>query len=312
MKNVVFPLLTLLLFSGCKKNSDVNSNLIDTNNPGEVAKVLIYPSGGEEKAGSPPASSTSKAALGIEIDHATAQKNSSLGTSYEKTNQTGQTVAAYPGSRVTLFMEYGCNTVTTVLENDKGSFISEDCSEVNEVRRSLTASGIPYCIFRLKDVPVYRIYPLQRTMGTNGKVEFPFTLPDQLSTGSFEAEFSIVDEYGFVTNYTSTKINVTRVADADNPAKAYGCDLTKSSNKLLEVLNSFQTNFNTNTCIALKNQYQELTNAIMNCKEFTQAQKNEIKQANDLMQSLSCEGFGSGNVMIKSRIETLLSSMADS
>ena len=107
--------------------------------------------------------------------------------------------------------------------------------------------------------------------------------------GTFAVEFSIVDEYGLVTNYNTTTVNVKRLADADNPAKAYGCDFTKINNELTPILNKLiNGTFNATDCEVFKIKYNQVVQAMIKCNQISQTDKDLLIQANKDLQGIRC------------------------
>jgi hypothetical protein len=264
MKRILYlPLFIIFIFS-CGK-SGLDEVLIDPKNANEVAKIILTPEGGETKQGTPPVSTTTSGTLVLN----TQPDATNAGT---QSNSTSQTVTAAQGGTVYLTMRYACSA--TACES---------------IRTTLKALGIPYCIYRIKGSDFYKIFQYTKKFGSYGNLQFPFTLPDNIGNGAFEVEFSIVDEFGLVTNYNTTTVNVKRLADADNPAKAYGCDFTKISNELTPILNKLVNgSFNATDCEIFKIKYNQVIQAMLKCNQIPQSDKNQLIEANKSVQGLTC------------------------
>ena len=263
MKRILYlPLILLLVFS-CGKSS-LEEILVDPKNANEVAKIILTPDGGETKTGSPPATTTTAGTLVLNTQP-DATNNAT------QSNTTTQVITAAQGTSINLNCYYVCT--------------ANNCASL---RASLRATGTPYCIYRIKGSDSYKVYPYTSRFGTNGTLQFPFTLPDNIGNGTFAVEFSIVDEYGLVTNYNTTTINVKRLADVDNPAKAYGCDFQKASNELITLSNKFAASGNPADCEAFKAKYNSLVNAMLLCNQIPQASKDQLRDVNTQLQSIRC------------------------
>jgi hypothetical protein len=224
MKRILYLPLFISFILSCGK-SGLDEVLVNPQNANEVAKIILTPSGGETKQGNPPPTTTTAGTLVLNTQP-DATNNAT------QSNSTTQTVTAAQGAAVNLNCYYVCT--------------ASNCASL---RANLKATGTPYCIYRIKGSDSYKVYPYTSRFGTNGTLQFPFTLPDNIDNGTFAVEFSIVDEYGLVTNYNTTTVNVKRLADADNPAKAFGCDFQKISNELLAISNKLSTSsFNVADC----------------------------------------------------------------
>lgn len=264
MKRILYLPLLLLFVLSCGK-SGLEEVLVDPKNANEVAKIILTPSGGETKQGNPPPTTTTAGTLVLntqpDVTNAGSQSNAS-----------NQTVTTAQGGTVYMTMAYGCTS-----------------GACESVRANLKASATPYCIYRVKGSDFYLIYPYTTKFGSSGNLRFPFTLPDNIGNGKFEVEFSIVDEFGLVANYNTTTVNVKRLADADNPAKAYGCDFTKINNELTHILNKLiNGSFNATDCEVFKIKYNQVIQAMLKCNQISQSDKNQLIEVNKDMQGLKC------------------------
>jgi hypothetical protein len=263
MKRILYLPLFLFFILSCGKSS-LEEVLVDPKNANEVAKIILTPSGGETKQGTPPVTTTTSGTLVLN----TQPDATNSGT---QSTPTTQIVTAAQGATVYMTMTYVCGA-----------------NSCESIRTNLKASGTPYCIYRVKGSDSYIIYPYTTKFGSNGNLKFPFTLPDNIGNGTFSVDFSIVDEYGFVANYNTTTVNVKRLADADNPAKAYGCDFQKSSNELLAIYDKWSLSASIADCEAFKIKYNSLVTAILGCNQIPQASKDQLKDANASIQSIKC------------------------
>ena len=264
MKNVKFlSLLILGMILSCGK-SEVEPDLINPSEANAVSKIVITPSGGETKQGTPPSPSSTQGVLTL-----TTQADPTVNA--VQNGPSAQVISAAQGTTINLNCYYVCNINNCV-----------------SIRANLKNSGTPYCIYRIKGSDSYKIYPYPNRFGSSGSLNFPFTLPDNIGNGSFDVEFSIVDEYGLVTNYNNTRVDVKRLADADNPAKAYGCDFSKSSSELQKYLDIYINNPTTSNCQNFKVKYNSLVQAMLKCSQIPQSSKDQLKLVNDQLQSSGC------------------------
>ena len=264
MKRLLYLPLLIAFILSCKKSS-LEEVLIDPQNANEVAKIVLTPSGGEVKTGTPPTTTTTAGTLVLNV-RPDAANNAT------QSNTSSQVLTAAQGSSVNLNCYYVCT--------------ANNCSSL---RANLKATGTPYCIYRIKGSDSYKVYPYTSRFGNSGTLQFPFSLPENIGNGTFAVEFSIVDEFGLVTNYNTTTINVKRLADADNPAKAYGCDFQKAGNELIALSNKFTSSGNPADCEAFKFKYNALVNAMVLCDQIPQASKDQLKSANAQLQSIRCQ-----------------------
>jgi hypothetical protein len=265
-----FFLIIFISFS-CSKKNDPASSLISPFDANKLSAVIITPDGGQTKQGQPPLSSAAIEVLTL-TTRADASSNGVLNS------PTSQTVQATQGSQVNINCYYVCK--------------ANNCESL---RAGLKASGTPYCIYRIKNSDSYKVYPYPKSFGNSGTLNFPFSLPENINSGEFEVEFSIVDEYGLVTNYNSTRVNVKRLEDKDNPAKAFGCNFEKATNELITILNSLTLGTPAG-CENFKKKYNELVIAMINCNEIPATSKAELKKANDDLQALDCSGLGKADI----------------
>ena len=254
MKRIFYLSLLIIFILSCGK-SGLDEVLISPQNANEVAKIILTPSGGETKQGTPPPTTTTAGTLVLNTQP-DATNNAT------QSNSTTQIVTAAQGASINLNCYYVCT--------------ANNCASL---RANLKATGTPYCIYRIKGSDSYKVYPYTSRFGTNGTLQFPFTLPDNIDNGTFAVEFSIVDEYGLVTNYNTTTVNVKRLADADNPAKAYGCDFTKINNELTPILNKLiNGTFNATDCEVFKLKYNQVVQAMIKCNQISQTNNKPKRQ----------------------------------
>lgn len=271
MKKIILSLLILNGLS-CSKKNDPSSNLIDPYDANKLMEVIITPAGGENKQSEPPKTSIEPGTL--EIKFVNNRDNNVIQNSSQN-----QSINTYQGTKITIITAYSCN--------DK-LLNGIDCAKA----RGVNTNGVPYCVFRVKGSDSFMLFRYTKSFGSNGNLQFPFTLPENIGNGEFEAEFTIVDEYGLVANYTTTKVVVKRLDDKDNPAKAFGCNFEKASSELIVVLNNLTTNPSPITCEQFKIKYNEIANAIFNCKNIPEKDKIDLRKANTDLQSIDCSDFG--------------------
>ncbi|MEY4539794.1 MAG: hypothetical protein RLZZ306_1551 [Bacteroidota bacterium] len=185
MKRILYLSLIIVFILSCGK-SELEEVLIDPKNANEVAKIILTPDGGETKQGTPPATTTTAGTLVLNTKPDVANN----GTQSSPTNQV---ITAAQGASINLDCYYVCS--------------ANNC---NSLRANLKATGTPYCIYQIKGSDSYKVYPYPSRFGNSGTLQFPFTLPENIGNGTFSVEFSIVDEYGLVTNYNTATINVAR------------------------------------------------------------------------------------------------------
>ena len=262
-KQILFLLLVITI--ACSKKNDPVSNLIDPKDSDKLMEVIITPAGGEKRQGDPPKPSAEKETLKLEVIS---------NIEADKTSEISQTISANQGSVIYSAATYGCN--------------KSNNSICEEFRLSLIKKGQPFCVFRIEGASYYYVYAYPKNFGNNGNISFPFTLPENIGNGSFKIEFSIVDEFGLATNYIYSKVNVKRLEDKDNPAKAYGCNFEKGLNELLDLINKLNS---VASCELVKSKYNDLVNAMLNCKDFPEASKTELRKANQDMQAIDCSVF---------------------
>jgi hypothetical protein len=270
-------LLFLTIVFACSKNTEPKVELISTRDANKLMEVIITPDGGVLKQGEPPAPSVEKGKIELTI-----QANNS---SNNQQSTTSQQVNTYQNQSFFISTRYECSTTPW----DVGSSYIDEC---DYRKKNLKNRGTPYCIFRIKGSNNYKIFEYSKYFGSSGTLNFPLQLPENIDNGEFEAEFSIVDEFGLVTNYVNTKVVVKRIDDKDNPSKAFGCNFEKASSELIVVLNNLTTNPSPINCEQFKIKYNEIANAIFNCKNIPEKDKIDLRKANTDLQSIDCSDFG--------------------
>lgn len=282
MKKIVLFLFILNGFS-CSKKNDPSTNLIDPKDANKLMEVIITPAGGETKQSEPPKTSIEPGTL--EIKFVNNGDNNVIQNSPQN-----QSINTYQGTNITIITAYSCN--------DK-LLNGVDCAKA----RGVNTNGVPYCVFRVKGSDSFMLFRYTKSFGSNGNLQFPLTLPENIGNGQFEAEFTIVDEYGLVANYTTTKVIIKRLDDKDNPSKAYGCNFEKATNELIVLLDKLD---DPGACEQFKTKYNDLVVALINCKNVPEASKTELRNANNELQAIDCSVFNKSNKSeFQNRIEKL-------